>query len=174
MDLFHLLPYFSIYTSPFLAHRPIKTDKTLSNFSRWTAPPTLPASATARTVERLSPPLQLRTLMATRRTQMALPISPRASDVLPRCFIRATWSRGEFRLIHFWDVRNPNTKILIGQEMLLIDEEGGMLFELYSAESFSLCTCLQWQLVSLLMITLLQLFRIIAAAEGNWNRQKYV
>ncbi|KAL0807770.1 hypothetical protein Bca101_100262 [Brassica carinata] len=28
-----------------------------------------------------------------------------------------------FRLIHFWEARNPNTKILIGQEMLLIDEE---------------------------------------------------
>ena len=28
-----------------------------------------------------------------------------------------------FRLIHFWESRNPNTKILIGQEMLLIDEE---------------------------------------------------
>ncbi|KAF2567980.1 hypothetical protein F2Q68_00026054 [Brassica cretica] len=29
-----------------------------------------------------------------------------------------------FRLIHFWEARNPNTKTLIGQEMLLIDEEG--------------------------------------------------
>ncbi|KAF3504749.1 hypothetical protein F2Q69_00044643 [Brassica cretica] len=29
-----------------------------------------------------------------------------------------------FRLIHFWEARNPNTKILIGQEMLLIDREG--------------------------------------------------
>ena len=28
-----------------------------------------------------------------------------------------------FRLIHFWEARNPNTKTLIGQEMLLIDEE---------------------------------------------------
>ncbi|CDY60679.1 BnaCnng36820D [Brassica napus] len=28
-----------------------------------------------------------------------------------------------FRLIHLWEARNPNTKILIGQEMLLIDEE---------------------------------------------------
>ncbi|CAN6809448.1 unnamed protein product [Brassica oleracea] len=29
-----------------------------------------------------------------------------------------------FRLIHLWEARNPNTKTLIGQEMLLIDEEG--------------------------------------------------
>lgn len=28
-----------------------------------------------------------------------------------------------FRIIHFWDARNPNTKTLIGREMLLIDEE---------------------------------------------------
>ncbi|KAL0755057.1 hypothetical protein Bca101_092725 [Brassica carinata] len=28
-----------------------------------------------------------------------------------------------FRLIHFWEARNPKIKILIGQEMLLIDEE---------------------------------------------------
>nr|VDD24940.1 unnamed protein product [Brassica oleracea] len=28
-----------------------------------------------------------------------------------------------FRMIHFWEARNPNTKTLIGQEMLLIDEE---------------------------------------------------
>ncbi|WZY80917.1 hypothetical protein YC2023_027301 [Brassica napus] len=28
-----------------------------------------------------------------------------------------------FRLIHFWEARNPNSKTLIGQEMLLIDEE---------------------------------------------------
>uniref|UniRef100_A0A0D3BXJ9 Replication factor A C-terminal domain-containing protein n=1 Tax=Brassica oleracea var. oleracea TaxID=109376 RepID=A0A0D3BXJ9_BRAOL len=29
-----------------------------------------------------------------------------------------------FRLVHFWEARNPNTKTLIGQEMILIDEEG--------------------------------------------------
>ncbi|KAG2307726.1 hypothetical protein Bca52824_027474 [Brassica carinata] len=29
-----------------------------------------------------------------------------------------------FRLIHLWEARNPNTRTLIGQEMLLIDEEG--------------------------------------------------
>ncbi|CAF1708993.1 unnamed protein product [Brassica napus] len=29
-----------------------------------------------------------------------------------------------FRMIHFWDARNPNTKTLIGREMLLIDEVG--------------------------------------------------
>ncbi|KAF3513690.1 hypothetical protein F2Q69_00000006 [Brassica cretica] len=28
-----------------------------------------------------------------------------------------------FCLIHFWEARNPNTKTLIRQEMLLIDEE---------------------------------------------------
>ena len=28
-----------------------------------------------------------------------------------------------FRLIHFWEARNPNTKTLIGEEMLLIDEQ---------------------------------------------------
>ena len=28
-----------------------------------------------------------------------------------------------FRLIHLWEARNPNTKVLIGQKMLLIDEE---------------------------------------------------
>ncbi|CDY49098.1 BnaA06g09080D [Brassica napus] len=28
-----------------------------------------------------------------------------------------------FRMIHFWEARNPNTKTLIGQEMLLIDRE---------------------------------------------------
>lgn len=28
-----------------------------------------------------------------------------------------------FRLVHLWEARNPNTKTLIGQEMLLIDEE---------------------------------------------------
>ncbi|KAF3571208.1 hypothetical protein F2Q69_00060992 [Brassica cretica] len=32
-----------------------------------------------------------------------------------------------FRLIHLWEARNPNTKILIGQEMLLIDEEGTLI-----------------------------------------------
>nr|VDD09368.1 unnamed protein product [Brassica oleracea] len=31
------------------------------------------------------------------------------------------------RLIHFWEARNPNTKTLIGQEMLLIDEEGTVI-----------------------------------------------
>ncbi|KAL0801547.1 hypothetical protein Bca101_056723 [Brassica carinata] len=28
-----------------------------------------------------------------------------------------------FRLIHFWEARNPHTKVLIGEEMLLIDEK---------------------------------------------------
>uniref|UniRef100_A0A0D3AV46 ATP-dependent DNA helicase n=1 Tax=Brassica oleracea var. oleracea TaxID=109376 RepID=A0A0D3AV46_BRAOL len=32
-----------------------------------------------------------------------------------------------FRLIQLWEARNPNTKILIGQEMLLIDEEKAAL-----------------------------------------------
>ncbi|CAF2127394.1 unnamed protein product [Brassica napus] len=32
-----------------------------------------------------------------------------------------------FRIIHFWDARNPNTKTLIGREMLLIDEEGTVI-----------------------------------------------
>ncbi|CAF2121878.1 unnamed protein product [Brassica napus] len=32
-----------------------------------------------------------------------------------------------FRMIHFWDARNPNTKTLIGREMLLIDEEGTVI-----------------------------------------------
>uniref|UniRef100_A0A0D3E5A3 DUF223 domain-containing protein n=1 Tax=Brassica oleracea var. oleracea TaxID=109376 RepID=A0A0D3E5A3_BRAOL len=32
-----------------------------------------------------------------------------------------------FRLIHLWEARNPNTKILIGEEMLLIDEEGTVI-----------------------------------------------
>ncbi|XP_048638011.1 uncharacterized protein LOC125610150 isoform X2 [Brassica napus] len=32
-----------------------------------------------------------------------------------------------FRLIHFWEACNPNTKTLIGQEMLLIDEEGTVI-----------------------------------------------
>uniref|UniRef100_A0A0D3AZ65 DUF223 domain-containing protein n=1 Tax=Brassica oleracea var. oleracea TaxID=109376 RepID=A0A0D3AZ65_BRAOL len=32
-----------------------------------------------------------------------------------------------FRLIHFWEAHNPNTKTLIGQEMLLIDEEGTVI-----------------------------------------------
>ncbi|CDY09828.1 BnaC09g43330D [Brassica napus] len=32
-----------------------------------------------------------------------------------------------YRLIHFWEARNPNTKTLIGQEMLLIDEEGTVI-----------------------------------------------
>ncbi|KAH0936502.1 hypothetical protein HID58_013619 [Brassica napus] len=32
-----------------------------------------------------------------------------------------------FRLIHFWEAQNPNTKTLIGQEMLLIDEEGTVI-----------------------------------------------
>ncbi|KAF3592571.1 hypothetical protein DY000_02020610 [Brassica cretica] len=32
-----------------------------------------------------------------------------------------------FRLIHLWEARNPNTKTLIGQEMLLIDEEGTVI-----------------------------------------------
>ncbi|KAH0893752.1 LOW QUALITY PROTEIN: hypothetical protein HID58_056181 [Brassica napus] len=31
---------------------------------------------------------------------------------------------GKFRLIHFWEARNPLTKTLIGQEMLLINGEG--------------------------------------------------
>ncbi|CAN6863883.1 unnamed protein product [Brassica oleracea var. botrytis] len=34
------------------------------------------------------------------------------------------------RLIHLWEARNPNTKILIGQEMLLIDEEE-LLFRVF-------------------------------------------
>ncbi|KAL0864537.1 hypothetical protein Bca101_043655 [Brassica carinata] len=33
-------------------------------------------------------------------------------------------SKLRFRLIHSWEARNPYTKVLIGQEMLLIDEEG--------------------------------------------------
>ncbi|KAL0796885.1 hypothetical protein Bca101_068262 [Brassica carinata] len=32
-----------------------------------------------------------------------------------------------FRLIHFWEARNPNTKTLIGQEMPLIDKEGTVI-----------------------------------------------
>ncbi|KAL0814899.1 hypothetical protein Bca101_071342 [Brassica carinata] len=32
-----------------------------------------------------------------------------------------------FRLIHFWEARNPNSKMLIGQEMLLTDEEGTVI-----------------------------------------------
>ncbi|WZZ49733.1 hypothetical protein YC2023_049840 [Brassica napus] len=32
-----------------------------------------------------------------------------------------------FRLIHFWEARNLNTKTLIGQEMLLIDQEGTVI-----------------------------------------------
>ena len=36
-----------------------------------------------------------------------------------------------FRLIHFWEARNPNTKELIGQEMLLIDEEVLLKIVLY-------------------------------------------
>ncbi|KAL0755089.1 hypothetical protein Bca101_092757 [Brassica carinata] len=32
-----------------------------------------------------------------------------------------------FCLIHFWEARNPLTKTLIGQEMLLIDEEGTVI-----------------------------------------------
>ncbi|KAH0896783.1 hypothetical protein HID58_046351 [Brassica napus] len=32
-----------------------------------------------------------------------------------------------FRLIYFWEARNPNSKTLIGQEMLLIDEEGTVI-----------------------------------------------
>lgn len=32
-----------------------------------------------------------------------------------------------FRVIHFWEARNPYTKTLIGQEMLLIDEEGSVI-----------------------------------------------
>nr|VDD14753.1 unnamed protein product [Brassica rapa] len=32
-----------------------------------------------------------------------------------------------FRMIHFWEARNPNTKTLIGQEMLLIDREGTVI-----------------------------------------------
>ncbi|CAN6829336.1 unnamed protein product [Brassica oleracea] len=32
-----------------------------------------------------------------------------------------------FRLVHFWEARNPNTKTLIGQEMILIDEEGTVI-----------------------------------------------
>ena len=36
-----------------------------------------------------------------------------------------------FRLIHFWEARNPNSKTLIGQEMLLIDEEVRLRFIYY-------------------------------------------
>ncbi|KAL0677169.1 hypothetical protein Bca4012_005150 [Brassica carinata] len=32
-----------------------------------------------------------------------------------------------FRLIHFWEARNPHTKTLIGEEMLLIDEQGNVI-----------------------------------------------
>ncbi|CAG7889072.1 unnamed protein product [Brassica rapa] len=32
-----------------------------------------------------------------------------------------------FLLINFWEARNPNTKELIGQELLLIDEEGAVI-----------------------------------------------
>ena len=32
-----------------------------------------------------------------------------------------------FRLIHFWEARNPNTKTLTGVEMLLIDEQVRLL-----------------------------------------------
>ncbi|KAL0808171.1 hypothetical protein Bca101_100663 [Brassica carinata] len=33
-----------------------------------------------------------------------------------------------FRLIHFWEARNPNSKALIGVEMLLIDEQRAMRY----------------------------------------------
>ncbi|KAF2583415.1 hypothetical protein F2Q68_00003714 [Brassica cretica] len=32
-----------------------------------------------------------------------------------------------FRLIHVWEARNPHTKTLIGEEMLLIDEQGNVI-----------------------------------------------
>ncbi|CAN6843105.1 unnamed protein product [Brassica oleracea] len=32
-----------------------------------------------------------------------------------------------FHLIHFWEARNPHTKTLIGEEMLLIDEQGNVI-----------------------------------------------
>ncbi|KAH0883139.1 hypothetical protein HID58_059235 [Brassica napus] len=32
-----------------------------------------------------------------------------------------------FRLIHFWEARSPHTKTLIGEEMLLIDEQGNVI-----------------------------------------------
>ncbi|KAG2321788.1 hypothetical protein Bca52824_015001 [Brassica carinata] len=32
-----------------------------------------------------------------------------------------------FRLIHFWEAQNPLTKVLIGEEMLLIDEKGNVI-----------------------------------------------
>ncbi|KAL0793736.1 hypothetical protein Bca101_065113 [Brassica carinata] len=40
-------------------------------------------------------------------------------------------SKLRFRLIHSWEARNPYTKVLIGQEMLLIDEEGTAIQEQY-------------------------------------------
>ncbi|KAG2307220.1 hypothetical protein Bca52824_026968 [Brassica carinata] len=52
-----------------------------------------------------------------------------------------------FRLIHFWEARNPNTKTLIGQEMLLIDEETitdhTVLDEVDIAEKRHLCVHVQ-------------------------------
>ena len=42
-----------------------------------------------------------------------------------------------FRLIHLWEARNPSTKTLIGQEMILIDEEVRMWIFYYSFSFFN-------------------------------------
>lgn len=48
-------------------------------------------------------------------------------------------SKLRFRLIHSWEARNPYTKVLIGQEMLLIDEEVCRSPLASSLISFSCC-----------------------------------
>ncbi|KAF2559449.1 hypothetical protein F2Q68_00014826 [Brassica cretica] len=120
-----------------------------SQSSRWKQKETLQSSATARPTRRLSPPPRLREQTGSPPLSYAIVMKPNgkssvSSAILmkPNASTALSFAHGDqvmffrnvslgpheadlrFRLIHFWEARNPNTKILIGQKMLLIDEEG--------------------------------------------------
>ncbi|KAG2314436.1 hypothetical protein Bca52824_017558 [Brassica carinata] len=60
----------------------------------------------------------------------AKPINPNAGEhvmLFRDVSLGLSESMLRFRLIHFWEARNPYTKVLIGQELLLIDEEGTVI-----------------------------------------------
>ncbi|WZZ81495.1 hypothetical protein YC2023_102067 [Brassica napus] len=56
-----------------------------------------------------------------------------------------------FRLIHFWEARNPNTKTLTGVEMLLIDEQVCWIIEKNLGIPWKFCSLISltnlWQLI---------------------------
>ncbi|CAN7012466.1 hypothetical protein IGI04_012527 [Brassica rapa subsp. trilocularis] len=85
-----------------------------------------------------------------------------------------------FRMIHFWDARNPNTKTLIGREMLLIDEEGTVIQGFIPAsrvERYELIAGSVYKLINFFGSRSKDQFRVAdhsATVSFSWNSSLYV